>query len=230
MGAELDYIFYAIDKPLSREQRAAVSKLSRRASPTGRQVTFSYHVDGYDIPSGHEALLVKFYDVMVRCEYDVWTLGMSFPYSKELFDSLQLFACDGSEYTIIKVSVAKEKRGTRKQILVDVYFQIGDSYRLDLGAPEFPWERAEDDDEDDGHDEYGRGRDIFQQLAQVAAAIREKIIEKGDYLGLYLAWENLYDPDDNDTDRQFVPAKPKNYSKMPKFLKNWSNSIEPQSY
>ena len=229
MGAELDYMFFAIDKPLLREQRTAVSKLSRRASPTGRQVTFSYHVDGYDIPSGHHPLLAKYYDVMVRCECEVWTIGMSFPYSKELLESLQLFACDGYSYTRIEASIAKEKRGTTKQIVVEVYFQISEIYGFKLGAPEFPWERSDDDNEEDDFDGYGNGEGVMRQLAQVAAAIRSKILDNGDYLGLYVAWEKLYDPDEDEIEREFLPAKPKNYAKMPKFLKNWSGVIETQS-
>lgn len=230
MGAELDYMFFAIDKALTREQRSAVSKLSRRASPTGRQVTFSYHVDGYDIPTGYKPLLAKFYDVMVRCEYEVWTIGMSFPYSKELLESLHLFACDGYDHTRIEVSIADEKRGKMKQILVEINFQIDQIYGLRLGAPEFPWECPEDDSDGEDFDEFGDGEDVMRQLAQVAAAIRTKIIENGDYLGLYVAWEKLYDPEEDEVERKFVPAKPTNYSKRPKFLKNWSSAIEAQSY
>ena len=136
-------------------------------------------------------------------------------------------ACDGSEYTRIEVSNAKETRGTTKQILVEVHFQIDEIYGLNLGAPELPWERSDDDGEDEDYD--GDGEDVIRQFAQVAAAIRAKIIEKGDYLGLYVAWEKLYDPDEDEVKRKFLPEKPKNYSKMPKFLKNWSNAIGPKS-
>lgn len=73
MSGSTSYLFYAIDKPLTWSQQAAVAQLSRRAFPTERRVDFLYHVDGYDIPGGYEKLMALYYDVMVRQDYEQWT-------------------------------------------------------------------------------------------------------------------------------------------------------------
>ena len=53
------YEFLAVDKPLGKKEKDAVGALSGRASPTSRRVSFSYHVDGYDIPGGWRVLMDK---------------------------------------------------------------------------------------------------------------------------------------------------------------------------
>jgi len=50
------YEFLALDRALDAEARADVAKLSRRAEPTERQVSFIYNAEGYDLPGGWEML------------------------------------------------------------------------------------------------------------------------------------------------------------------------------
>jgi len=99
MSGDITYVFYAIDKPLSRAQRAEVQTLSRRVNPTGRRAHFSYHVDSYDIPGGYAALMAKSYDVTARRgqDYEQRTLGMAFPYPAALYQTLRTFQCDDGE-------------------------------------------------------------------------------------------------------------------------------------
>jgi len=225
VSGETTCLFYALDTALTREQRARVASLSRRANPTGRSVEFSYQVGGYDIPGGHVPLLAKYYDVMVRSDYSLWTLGMSFPFTKSDKESLDLFACDNGEGVGIEVTIPKETRGKEKRIVVEIrsYLDYEKAYRLNLGAPALPWEHAEDDDGDGVW--FGRGGDDLQeQLACAAAAFREAILEKGDYRALYAAWESLRDEDDEE-ERDWIPAKPRNQGKMPPYMKKWSELI-----
>ncbi|PIV52650.1 MAG: hypothetical protein COS17_08155, partial [Elusimicrobia bacterium CG02_land_8_20_14_3_00_37_13] len=67
------YEFFAIDKPLTRSERENVAKLSSRARPTKRRVSFIYHGDWNDLPGGWEQLMEKYYDVMYSESYDWWT-------------------------------------------------------------------------------------------------------------------------------------------------------------
>lgn len=59
-----------MNKALAAKERKAVASLSSRADPTSRRVSFTYHVDGYDIPGGWQALMEKYYDVMYSESYD----------------------------------------------------------------------------------------------------------------------------------------------------------------
>src|SRR3990170_2167712 len=97
MSGSITYSFYAIDHPLSRVQQAEVAKLSRRVQPTARSADFSYQVEGYDIPGGYEPLMAKYYDIMVRQDYEQWTFGIAWPYSEELYQRLRPFQCDDDE-------------------------------------------------------------------------------------------------------------------------------------
>ncbi len=125
--------------------------------------------------SGHIPLLTKYYDVMVRCDHELWTIGMSFPFTKADKESLELFACNDGEGVGIEITVPKETRGKEKRLIAEIHFYLDyyqKAYRLNLGAPALPWERAEDDDE-----------------------------------------------------RVWIPAKPRNHAKMPSYIKKWSGLI-----
>lgn len=90
------YEFLAIDKPLDARAKAAVSKLSSRASPTSRRVSFIYHAEGYDIPGGWEPLILKHYDVMYSESYDWWTLAVAFDTKdKAVLSKLEEYAFEG---------------------------------------------------------------------------------------------------------------------------------------
>src|SRR5512146_1148882 len=103
MSGSISYVFYAIDKPLSHAQRADVKSLSRRADPTARRVDFWYDVDGYDLPIPYESLLAQYYDVVVRQDYEQWTLGMAWPYDAALHEALKAFECDDGEGCGVRV-------------------------------------------------------------------------------------------------------------------------------
>ena len=252
MSGDVTYVFYAIDKPLSRAQRAEVQTLSRRVNPTGRRADFSYHVDGYDIPGGYEALMAKYYDVMVRQDYEQWTLGMAFPYQATLYRTLRTFQCDdggGCGVQILKLD-PKFQRYSRRQVtkptrlLVEItaYLNYDLADKL-TGLRDLPWERASetDDDEaefgDESSDEapYGWREGAFEEaLALLANCLREDITQ-GDWRSLYLVWERLHDPEADPEDyadpedAPGTPTKPRTRKKLPAYLKHFQAMLRSSS-
>lgn len=91
------------------QQRAKVASLSRRCNPTSRKVNFIYHAEGYDIPGGWEALMANYYDVMVRQDYEWYTLCMAFKYSKKLETEFNKYVCHGEDDLGLDV----ERKGDR---------------------------------------------------------------------------------------------------------------------
>jgi len=92
------YEFLAIKNPLGAEARAAVSRLSSRARPTARRVSFIYHAEGYDLPGGWGPLLFKYYDVMYSESYGWWTFAVAFDTTnKSLISKLKKYAFYGTD-------------------------------------------------------------------------------------------------------------------------------------
>jgi hypothetical protein len=161
MSGDITYIFYAVDRPLTRAQRAEVSELSRRVNPTGWQAEFSYQVEGYDIPGGYESLLARYYDLTVRQEYELWTLGMAFPHSESLYRSLRSFQCDDSERCGIRLaklaakftgwSQRKVKKPTRPLAEFSAFLGYDEGESL-TGLRKLPWERAPEEKAAEGVD------------------------------------------------------------------------------
>ena len=91
------YEFLAVDKALGKKEKAEVASLSRRADPTSRRVSFTYHVDGYDIPGGWEKLMAEYYDVMYRQDYDWWTFALAFNTTQEQLEDLYKYEFSGED-------------------------------------------------------------------------------------------------------------------------------------
>jgi hypothetical protein len=99
------YEFLAVDRPLDAKARAAVARLSRRARPTPRRVSFVYHPEGYDLPGGWEPLMARYYDVMYSESYDWWTLVVAFDtQDKQLLAKLKKYVSTGSDDLGVSVS------------------------------------------------------------------------------------------------------------------------------
>lgn len=235
VSGSTSYLFYAIDKPLTRSQQAAVAKLSRRASPTGRRVDFVYHVDGYDIPGGYEQLMALYYDVMVRQDYEQWTLGMSMPSSPQLHEKLSSFRCNDGEGNGIRVELLDEQRQDSYRLLLEITAYL-DYERVEKikGLRPLPWERAAEDEEEEDYEYewdcgYGRGgvSNFDERLTELTNCIREDI-QRGDYRALYVAWNRLYDPDDNSEDALGNPASPpEEMNRLPTYLLQFSRMLLP---
>jgi hypothetical protein len=185
------YEFLAVDKPLSKKERAEVSKLSSRVHPTARRAGFVYHVDGYNIPGGWEKLMARYYDVMYSEDYDWWTLAIAFNADLGQYEDLRSYEFDGvHEGTGIGIAIHGQR------IIITIYCSIEmgkeyDYYYEDMG-----------DDEDEENDE-SSAIATDDKLLNVLAQVRRQIIG-GDYSALYAVWEKYGDADD-----EVSPPKPK---------------------
>jgi hypothetical protein len=191
------YEFLAVDKPLDGKARAAVGRLSSRAHPTARTVSFVYHAEGYDIPGGWQPLMEQYYDVMYSESYDWWTLAMAFDTTDEdLAANLRKYAFDGADELGVSVT------GSAGRMIVTI------NCRLDAGAVfgGFPEDRDEyeewdEDDEDENEAEAG------DALLALLTRVRERLIQ-GDFSPLYAVWEQ-YGYEDDEADEEWeTPPEP----------------------
>lgn len=175
------YEFLAVDKVLSKKERQAVASLSSRADPTGREVSFIYHADGYDIPGGWEKLMEKYYDVMYSESYDWWTLAMAFDYLEEQVSELKKYEFDGEDDCGISVY----EQGGRTIIVINCRL---DASCLDDSYEDYnDYEEDEDEDEEDV-DNTGSSLVSDNELLNLLVQLREQLVQ-GDYRSLYSVWE-----------------------------------------
>ena len=196
------YEFLAVEKPLGKEARAAVSKLSRRVRPTGRRAHFIYHAEGYDIPGGWEPLMMQYYDVMYCEDYDWWTLAMAFDAAPGQHEALLPFEFAGMDDLGISIS----KNGRR--IIVAIHCML----EADFSDPDY-YDYDDDDEADDENDTLATDDELLNMLTQV----RRQIIE-GDYRALYAVWEK-YGDDDN------PPPKPKSQKRGAETIANFKSML-----
>lgn len=234
MSGSVSYVFYAIANPLSAGERAQVATLSRRANPTARRADFWYDVDGYDLPVPYETLLAKYYDIVVRQDYEQWTLGMAWPYDVTLHEKLKPFECDDGEgcgvrvmpidagYPRVKRKITKATR-LLAEITAYLDYEVLESLR---GLREFPWNPnpGDSDEEEDGEEElnyaYEDEDSPEETLALLTNGIREDVAQ-GDLRAFYLAWDKFHDPE---SDSQ--PEPPKTRKKLPPYLKTFGELLK----
>jgi hypothetical protein len=190
------YEFLAVDRPLDAKARAAVVRLSRRARPTSRRVSFVYHAEGYDLPGGWEPLMARYYDVMHSESYDWWTLVVAFDTDdKQFLAKLKKYVFTGSDDLGVSVS------GRAGRIVVTI------SCRLSADAqsePDDSWEDEPDEEEGDGDD---RSLVTDDGLLGLLVKVRACLM-KGDFQPLYAVWSAYGSADDEDA-AEDVPAPPK---------------------
>jgi hypothetical protein len=191
------YEFLAIDKPLDSKARAAVSRLSSRARPSARRVSFIYHAEGYDIPGGWEPLLLKHYDVMYSESYDWWTFAVAFnTKNKSLVSKLKKYAFYGADD--LGVSVQHK----RDRVIVTISCML-DAGAVSTGAWEEQYHGDDDDEEEDVFEESGVATD--DSLLDFLAELRS-CLKRGECEPLYAVWKEYGLDDDEEEDS---PPKPK---------------------
>jgi hypothetical protein len=231
MSGSITYLFYAVDKPLSPSDRAQIQKLSRRVAPTARKADFWYNVDGYDLPVAYESLLAQYYDVMVRQDYEQWTLAFAVPYSLALYQELKRFECEDGEGCGVRVEAidaryspeSKRKVTNPTRILAEINtFLDYDAVALLTGLREWKWmDNAEDDgeveedwDAEEWNDEYTSGGGLDETLARLANTLREAALHN-DLRAFYIAWQKF-----NDSDAEIeIPVPPKSQATYLKTFK-----------
>jgi hypothetical protein len=179
--------------------------LSRRASPTKRKVSFTYNVDGYDIPHGWETLMCNYYDVMAREDYDWWTLAMAFDASEEQQVEISKYEFDGVEDMGVSVSTYD------KRVIVTVNCQLDPSSQYELEDDyEEEYSDEEDGEEEEEEDTQELAVDTGNPLLDLLAEVRDQLIH-GDYRALYAVWEEYGCEDEEgeeDEEEQTPPVPP----------------------
>lgn len=195
------YEFLAVDKALGKKERNAVASLSSRADPTSRRVSFTYNVDGYDIPGGWESLMENYYDIMYREEYGWWTLALGFQSKPGQINELKKYEFTGEDDLGTEVS---ENSG---RIVVVI------NCRVDMAYVDEPDEDYYDNDEEEEEledEEPNNDRAVFvseDPLLNLLVQVRNQLID-GDYRVLYALWEKYRYPDEEEFKEEDYEAPP----------------------
>lgn len=176
------YEFLAVDNPLNDEAIEYVGSLSSRAFSTDRAVSFSYNVDGYDIPGGCWPLMEKYYDIMYSESYDWWTFAVAFPGNEEQKRKLRDYSFQGLEDLGVNIYF----KGDR--IIVSFYCVLDYSNAFAILEKGNDYGYYEDDDEYDLEDYLNDNR-LFQLLSD----IRQQIINE-DYRAFDVFWHEYGEP------------------------------------
>lgn len=230
MSGSVSYVFYAVDRPLSHTERAQVARFSRRAHPTARRADFWYNVDGYDLPVPYESLLAQYYDIVVRQDYEQWTLGMAWPYDAAMHDKLKAFECDDGEgdgirvmpidagYPRVKRKITKETR-LLTEITAYLDYEVLESVK---GLRELPWDRSADegDDEEDLDYAYESEGSPEETLVLLTNCIREDVA-RGDMRAFYVAWAKFRDPESRSQ-----PEPPKTRKRLAPYLARFGDLLK----
>jgi len=185
------YEFLAVDRPLDKKARAAVSSLSRRAKPTRRRVSFIYHADGYDIPGGWSPLMRDYYDVMYSESYDWWHLVLAFPLPPQQQKEIVKYSFDGIEDMGVDTSIHGERAIVNIFCCLVRYGPFDDE----------PWESFDEEDGIDNEDDNALEDDLVAELKDplllLLVKIRKQLME-GDYRALYEVWKKYGYPEDEE--------------------------------
>jgi len=194
------YEFLAVDRPLNKAARAAVSSLSSRANPTRRRVSFIYHAEGYDIPGGWNPLMRNYYDVMYSESYGWWHLALAFPLPPKQQEEIVKYAFDGIEDMGVDVSFYGER------VIVSIFCRLSGSF-----DDEESWESfEEEDDEDNGENasEDNFAAEADDPLLLLLVKMRRQLME-GDYRTLYEVWKMYGCSEDEEDKEGSKPPVPK---------------------
>ena len=208
------YEFLALDRQLTKTERAEVSRLSSRANVSARRADFIYHVDGYDIPGGWEPLMARYYDAMYSESYDWWTLAIAFSAEPGKYEQLCQYEFSGVDDLGVYVSE------TGQRVIVTI------SCRIDMAAmaPDYNGYYNDYDDEETEDDEDDRGEEgtvvvTDDELLDILVKIRKQIID-GDYRSLYAVWE-MYGDDEEDEQ----PPKPEDKKAGMEVINSFKNYL-----
>ncbi len=99
------YEFLAIDRPLTEEEQAAVSRLSSRVEPHPRRAVFTYHYG--DFPAGPEKILAQYYDSMLYlANWGSRRLMFRFPEALVDVDQMRQYQLETIDYPSDAVAVS----------------------------------------------------------------------------------------------------------------------------
>ncbi|MGH9939603.1 MAG: hypothetical protein ACREAM_25460 [Blastocatellia bacterium] len=140
-----NYLFFAA-KPLSKESRAVVSKLSSHVDVGSRTAEITYNYEFSDLGDDRRKKFLQHFDVEVRESYDWWTLSVMLEPAK-LPEEISLEDYEVEE----EASLTFEKQGKRVRLCFDGWHQ----------------------DYSESYDEFGQ--DAMEGLAELGLKLREEI-------------------------------------------------------
>lgn len=229
MSGNVTYLFYAVEKPLPRTERAQIQNLSRRVNPTMRRADFWYDVDGYDLPVAFDSLLAQHYDVMVRQDYEQWALAIVVPYSPALYQALKRFECEDDEGCGVRVEAMDAKYspyGKRRvvkpiRVLGEITtFLDYDTFESLEALSAWKWDRSAKEEAEDWNEEYFNEDALDETLALLTNTLREDVLQ-GDLRAFYVAWQKFHD---HDSEIQSPPPPPRK-SKTASYLKTFKRML-----
>lgn len=141
-----NYLFYS-PKPLSKEARAVVSKLSSHVDVTAHTAEITYHGEFADLDDERRRKFLEHYDVEVRESYDWWDISIMLEIEK-LPDTEAVTKHEEKEG---EATLSFEKIGNRLRLCFE-------GFHLDYSAC---------------YEEFGE--DLMQGLAELAIDIREEL-------------------------------------------------------
>jgi hypothetical protein len=200
------YEFYAIKKPLNETQQAEVSKLSSRAMPTKRHVSFIYHGEWSDLPGGWEPLVEKYYDIMYSESYDWWTLAFAFNTKPDQISEIMKYEF----YGIDDLGVTVDATGNR--VIISILCRLYESGLLDNEYNDDYYGDSYDEDEDyEDEEATGNNNALLELLRQ-----NWEYLKEGDYRLLYGVWQEYGITSDSDKSTQVVaPPEPLEMDDLP---------------
>jgi len=193
------YEFFAVEKPLNRSQREAVSDLSSRANPTRRRVSFIYHGEWSDLPGGWVPLMEHYYDVIYSESYGWWTLGIAFGVDRKGIEEIRAYEFTGTD----DMGITVQSKGNRVILSIHCHLDPGFSYKD--GYSDYDYY---DSDEDEETEEILESGDYLLDLL----AKNREYLKHGDYRLLYGVWQKYgFEPaeDDEEFDEDTPPEPPK---------------------
>lgn len=195
----------------------AVAKLSSRARPNKRRVSFIYHSDCSDLPGGWESLMKKYYDVMYSESYDWWTLAIAFNTNQKLIKEIKKYRfCEDDD-----LGLDVDSKDTR--IIVTIHCRLSTELMAKNDYPRY--DDYEEDDSDETHDN-AESLEANDNLLNLLAENR-KYLQKGDYRLLYGVWKK-YGGDSEEAEEPAgkTPPKPSGMNQLPKPIKQLLSLLE----
>ncbi len=111
------YEFLAIDRPLTEEEQAAVSRLSSRVEPHPRRAVFTYHYG--DFPASPEKILAQYYDAMLYlANWGSRRLMFRFPEALADVDQMRQYQLETIDYPSDAVAVST----AGEYVILDIQF------------------------------------------------------------------------------------------------------------
>jgi hypothetical protein len=208
------YEFFAIDKPLNPSERKDVARLSSRARPTRRKVSFIYHGDFSDLPGGWRTLVKRYYDVMYSESYGWWILAMAFKADLKAIKEIKKYDFSGSE----DMGVTVDSEGDR--VIVSISCSLSPELACDDDPSYDDYEEEEDDI--DESDTIESNNELLDLLAQ-----NREYLKNGDYRLLYGVWKEYgFDSEEDEAFEDEVPPEPPGMDKLPKPVKRLLSLLE----